>query len=249
MNWQMTTTIWLTAFVAIAGVLTGAVVWQSGGFDGDGQVVQVGDVIPGDHEADDVDEAVHDDGHESDDAVHEEDDHDAVGHEDDDADEAVHDDDHEADDAVHEEDDHDAIGHEAGDADEAVHDDDHDAVDHEADETDDAAHEEEGGDHDHAVGTVDPDALKIELEASEFTYDLATIEIEAGQPVTIVLHNDGFLEHDITIEGFENLGGAHTQPGEEAAFTVAIDQPGEYRYYCTIPGHLEAGMEGLLTVK
>ena len=206
-SWQTTTTIWLTGFVAIAGVLTGAVVWQSSGFDGDDQVAQASDVIPEDHEAD------------------------------------------ESDDALHEEDDHDAIEREEEDADEAVHDDDHDAVDYETDETEDTAHEEDGGDHDHAVGIVDPDATEIELEASEFTYDSTSIEIEAGQPVTIVLHNEGFLEHDITIEGFEDLGGAHAQPGEEAAFTLAIDQPGEYRYYCTIPGHLEAGMEGLLTVR
>jgi plastocyanin len=197
-SWQTTTTIWLAAFVAIAGVLTGAVVWQTSGPDGNGQAIQASDAVPGDHEADDSSGAAH---------------------------EAE-----EAGDAVHEDDDHDAIGHGADDADDAVH-------------------EENGGDHDHAVGIVDAEAPEIELQASEFSYDVTNLEIEAGQPVTIVLHNDGFLEHDITIEGFEALGGAHTQPGEVAAFTVAIDQPGEYRYYCTIPGHLEAGMEGLLTVK
>ena len=185
-SWQTTTTIWLTAFVAIAGVLTGAVVWQTSGPEGNGQAIQASDAVPEDHEADD------------------------------------------SSDAAHEGDGDDAIGHEAEEAGDAVHEDD---------------------DHDHAVGIVDAEAPEIELQASEFSYDATNLEIEAGQPVTIVLHNDGFLEHDITIEGFEVLGGAHTQPGEVAAFTVAIEQPGEYRYYCTIPGHLEAGMEGLLTVK
>ena len=96
---------------------------------------------------------------------------------------------------------------------------------------------------------VDPDAPEVELEAVEFAYNTSSFEIEAGRPVTIALHNQGVLEHDITIEGFEHLGGAHAQPGEEAAFTVTIEQPGEYRYYCTIPGHLEAGMEGVLVVR
>ena len=120
---------------------------------------------------------------------------------------------------------------------------------HEAQETD-AAHETDAtSEHGHSAGMVDPDAPEVELEAVEFGYNASSIEIEAGRPVTIALHNQGVLEHDITIEGFEHLGGAHVQPGEEAAFTVTIEQPGEYRYYCTIPGHLEAGMEGVLVVR
>lgn len=141
----------------------------------------------------------------------------------------------------------DGAAHEAHETD-AAHGQEADAA-HEAQETD-AAHETDAtSDHGHSAGMVDLDAPEVELEAVEFAYDASSIEIEAGRPVTIALHNQGVLEHDITIEGFEHLGGAHAQPGEEAAFTVTIEQPGEYRYYCTIPGHLEAGMEGVLVVR
>lgn len=179
-SWQTTTTIWMVAVLAIAGAMTGAVAWRTGGLDGEDQVARASQ------------EVAEDQGHVVDEA-------------------------HGADDA------------------------------HEAVETDGA--EDEQGDHDHSAGMVDPDAPEVEIEAVEFAYDVSSLEIEAGLPVTIALRNHGMLEHDITIEGFEHLGVAHAQPGEEAAFTVSIDQPGEYRYYCTVPGHLEAGMEGLLTVR
>jgi uncharacterized cupredoxin-like copper-binding protein len=38
--------------------------------------------------------------------------------------------------------------------------------------------------------------------------------------------------------------------GESATFTfTAPEEPGEYQIICAIPGHLEAGMQGTLTVK
>ena len=36
--------------------------------------------------------------------------------------------------------------------------------------------------------------------------------------------------------------------GDSAAATAELD-PGEYIYYCSIPGHRESGMEGTLTVE
>ncbi|NJK78812.1 MAG: hypothetical protein HC893_04845 [Chloroflexaceae bacterium] len=44
----------------------------------------------------------------------------------------------------------------------------------------------------------------------------------------------------------------HTElldPGAEGSFAVTIDEPGEYLYICTVPGHYAAGMHGILTVE
>ena len=112
-------------------------------------------------------------------------------------------------------------------------------------------HEEEASEaagHGHEEGTVDPDAPVVHIFASEFSYDTETTVVEAGHGFTVMLHNEGVLEHDITFEGLEDQGGIHLQPGEDSMATFTITEPGEYTYYCTVPGHREAGMTGLLTV-
>lgn len=231
-SWQTTTTIWLVTVAAIAGAMTGTVAWSAGVFDGQDQAALASQEMPEEHGHAAV-VAIETGGaaHEAD-ATHEAQETDAA-HEDEVN--AAHEA-HETDAAHEQEAD---AAHEAHETDSA----------HEAQETD-AAHEKDAtSEHGHSAGMVDPDAPEVELEAVEFAYNTSSFEIEAGRPVTIALHNQGVLEHDITIEGFEHLGGAHAQPGEEAAFTVTIEQPGEYRYYCTIPGHLEAGMEGVLVVR
>lgn len=123
-------------------------------------------------------------------------------------------------------------------------------VDDVHEEPDEAAHEateSEAGAH-ADEGTVDPDAPLIHVIGSEFAYSPASFEVEAGHAFTLMLHNEGGLEHDITIEGFEEMGGIHLIAGEDGMNTFTLDEPGEYTYYCTIPGHREAGMVGTLVV-
>ena len=125
----------------------------------------------------------------------------------------------------------------------------HDETPH-SDMVSDTHEDEPTGAHAHVDmdGPVDPDAPVMHVFASEFTYDTATSEVEAGQPFSIQIHNEGNLEHDITFVGLESEFGLHVQPGEDNIATWAIDEPGEYLYYCTVLGHREAGMTGTLIV-
>ena len=119
------------------------------------------------------------------------------------------------------------------------------------DEPDEEAHlesESAADDHPHGEGMVDPDAPLMHVIGHEFGYSPETFIVEAGHPFTIMLHNEGALEHDITIEGFEEMGGIHLIPGEDGMNTFMLDEPGEYTYYCTVPGHKAAGMTGTLVV-
>ncbi len=119
------------------------------------------------------------------------------------------------------------------------------------DEPDEEAHEEastEADEHAHEAGTVDPDAPVTHVIGNEFGYSPVSFSIEAGHAFTVMLHNEGALEHDITIEGFEEMGGIHLIAGEDGMNTFAIEEPGEYTYYCTVPGHREAGMTGTLVI-
>ena len=117
-----------------------------------------------------------------------------------------------------------------------------------ADSNEVAATEDGRDDHAHGAALIESEAPVIEIHASEFKYEADDFNVGAGDPFTISLHNDGVVEHDIVIEGFEDEGGIHLEAGEEGQGSYTLSQPGEYLMYCTIPGHRAAGMETVLTV-
>ncbi len=93
-------------------------------------------------------------------------------------------------------------------------------------------------------------AVDIEADPSgnlAFTSDTASAE--AGD-VTINFTNSSPVPHDVKIEGSsgEEIGGTETvSEGSESAEVTL--KPGTYTFYCSVPGHRQAGMEGTLTVK
>lgn len=102
------------------------------------------------------------------------------------------------------------------------------------------------------TGGAAPAAAVQEGDAAFIARDLAFSsvpqEVTAGQ-VGVVLTNEGGLEHDVTFEGVaDDAAIAYAAAGETARGTVEL-QPGAYTYYCSIPGHRQAGMEGTLTAR
>lgn len=57
------------------------------------------------------------------------------------------------------------------------------------------------------------------------------------------------LTHNVTIEGFQGDEPIVECPGEGSFTGNAALEPGDYTYYCSIPGHQAAGMEGAITVQ
>jgi plastocyanin len=93
-------------------------------------------------------------------------------------------------------------------------------------------------------------ATTLQLEASEsaLEYDTTELSAKAGK-VTIDFKNPAAIEHNVVIEqnGKELAGFEPIAQGEESE--TAELKPGTYTFYCSVPGHREAGMEGTLTVK
>jgi plastocyanin len=92
----------------------------------------------------------------------------------------------------------------------------------------------------------------VEIEANpegnlEFATKSATAE--AGK-VTVDFKNESATPHDVAIEseGGETLGKTEIIAEGSDSTTVNL-KPGTYHYFCTVPGHRQAGMEGTLTVK
>ena len=66
--------------------------------------------------------------------------------------------------------------------------------------------------------------------------------------MTITMANMSPVEHNVTIaEGSKVLGATPTFAGGTKTLTVKL-KPGKYTFYCSVPGHRQAGMEGTLTV-
>jgi plastocyanin len=75
-----------------------------------------------------------------------------------------------------------------------------------------------------------------------------TLTAPAGSD-TFTLTNDAPVPHNLAIEGNGvEAGPSDTiQGGGTAELTVEL-KPGTYTFYCEVPGHRAAGMEGTLTV-
>lgn len=126
-----------------------------------------------------------------------------------------------------------------------------------------------------ACGSGSGDGVQeVELTASDIEYDKTNFEVVAGRPVRLVLHNEGVLEHDFSImhipmheepvassEGSEEHMMEMEHMEEEPELHVAVmagmdstveftpTEAGDYEFYCTVPGHKEAGMRGTLVVR
>jgi plastocyanin len=66
--------------------------------------------------------------------------------------------------------------------------------------------------------------------------------------ITLVMENPSSVEHNIAVKGDDiDEKGPVVGQGETSEVTVTLE-PGEYEFYCSVPGHEAAGMEGTLTV-
>jgi plastocyanin len=102
-----------------------------------------------------------------------------------------------------------------------------------------------------AKGTAKESNGKLAIPADPggaLAYQFANATAKAGQ-LTIDSQNKSSTPHDIAIEGNGvSETGKVVQDGGTS--TVSADlKPGKYQFFCTVPGHRQAGMEGTLVVK
>ena len=151
-----------------------------------------------------------------------------------------------------------------------------DGADDHADDTD--AHTDGADDHAddaddpeaNAYLEAAPKEALFLVDMSLFSYAPNVLEVEAGGVIEIAIQNSEAALHDFTIDKIDAnvhisyLGGTGQHEHEEAAkeadvhfalteagsgiVHLKIAEPGEYVFYCSVPGHQELGMEGTLVV-
>jgi uncharacterized cupredoxin-like copper-binding protein len=90
----------------------------------------------------------------------------------------------------------------------------------------------------------------LEIDADPTGQLKFTASSATGKPgkVTLRMKNPSSVPHDISIKGGANQIGPIVQNGGVSTITVTL-APGTYEFYCSVPGHEQAGMKGPLTVK
>lgn len=88
----------------------------------------------------------------------------------------------------------------------------------------------------------------VELSAPGISWSTTELTVPVGG--TIKITNDGSGgEHNFAIEGYNDSDPVDLPIGQTVEWQVPADlAPGTYTFYCEIPGHRAAGMQGTLTI-
>lgn len=90
--------------------------------------------------------------------------------------------------------------------------------------------------------------LQLAASPTQIAFDKTSLASDAGE-VTIDFTNPAALEHNVAIEqGGKEIATSETIGTGKTSVSADL-APGTYTYLCTVPGHAEAGMEGVLTVR
>jgi uncharacterized cupredoxin-like copper-binding protein len=97
-------------------------------------------------------------------------------------------------------------------------------------------------------GTVEGTNLVVEIPAAEqgLAFAKPRAQTQAGQ-ITLRMPNPAPIEHNIALDEPKTVEGEVVGQGGTSEIKVNLP-PGTYQYYCSVPGHREAGMVGTLTV-
>jgi plastocyanin len=89
---------------------------------------------------------------------------------------------------------------------------------------------------------------QVEILAVDNAFDPPSAQVAVGTEVT--WRNTGRNEHNVIPEDEDaewRIDTEDFQPGDEGSFT--FDEPGTYRFYCSIHGTIDVGMPGVLVVE
>jgi uncharacterized cupredoxin-like copper-binding protein len=85
------------------------------------------------------------------------------------------------------------------------------------------------------------------LTSNQLKFDQTEIRVKMGETVALRLDNADSMPHSFDLDAFN----VHVpmQSGKQSLALFKATQAGTYTFYCSIPGHREAGMVGTLIVE
>ena len=83
----------------------------------------------------------------------------------------------------------------------------------------------------------------------DLAYEQKSVTAKAGRN-KIVFTNESSLPHDVKVEADgDDVGGTEVVTNDTAEATVTLEAGKTYTFYCSVPGHRQAGMEGTIKVE
>jgi nitrite reductase (NO-forming) len=75
-----------------------------------------------------------------------------------------------------------------------------------------------------------------------------TLSANVGDTIKLTLTSGDGVEHDIAFPDFNAASEHVVGQGSSTTLSFSVDKGGSFTYYCTLPGHRQAGMEGKFNV-
>ena len=114
--------------------------------------------------------------------------------------------------------------------------------------------------------TPSGEVQRITVDMAELKYEPMRLSVRAGQPVEVTVRNLGTADHDFVVAGLPakdikrvtaghggHGGGGdeivgHAKPKQTVRVRFTPLETGDFEIFCSLPGHKEGGMVGVLTV-
>ena len=93
--------------------------------------------------------------------------------------------------------------------------------------------------------------LKLSASPNALKFSVTKLSVAKPGKVTIVMSNPSSIPHDIALKGGglkKAVVGKTVTKGGTSTISTTLKK-GTYTFYCSVPGHEQAGMKGTLTVK
>lgn len=98
-----------------------------------------------------------------------------------------------------------------------------------------------------SASTARPQVVHLSAPVSGLRYDQKVVRAHAGR-IEIAFLNRSALQHNVNVElGEHEFGKSATVSHGTTKFFVTLKR-GKYNFYCSVPGHEDAGMHGTLIV-
>jgi plastocyanin len=89
--------------------------------------------------------------------------------------------------------------------------------------------------------------IHLAADPSKLKFNVSTLKAKAGK-VTLVMANPANFSHGVSVDGHGvDKNGNVVGHGGTSTVTVTL-KPGTYTFFCPVPGHRQAGMQGKLVV-
>ena len=97
--------------------------------------------------------------------------------------------------------------------------------------------------------TVASETREIKVTGTEFAFSPSNVPVKKGERVKLVFENKGSQTHDWAVEDLNLKTQRIKSNSQDTLEFQTPDKAGSYDIICSVPGHKEAGMTGMLIVE